>query len=238
MAFQSTQTDYFGITTADSNIVITSSDENKTTTLVQAHNSKGDFIAQDTCGDTEQPSCSYIIKGDVALGSLTLGKPATSGTKKYALTSFNIETSAGSPPSISASGEEIPNDSHDDCYYDIPASTLKVCHHAQLLWDCITQSEEALGAGVYLTQSSYSAQSNLTKATKDGTTLAYDVMEGQLTATLTFQQTGTTTPTVTASTASGWVVTSPLSKSCPDADYPTWTITLSKALTHHATSGQ
>lgn len=89
-----------------------------------------------------------------------------------------------------------------------------------------------------MTQSSYSAQSNLTKATKDGTTLAYDVIEGQITATLTFQQTGNTEPTVTPSTASGWVVTSPLTKSCPDADYPTWTITLSKALTHHTSAGQ
>lgn len=237
MAFKSTQTDYFGITGGvGSNFVITSSDENKTTTLVQARNSKGDYVAQDTCGDTEQPSCSYIIKGDASLGSLTIGKPTTVGTKKYTLTSLSIETSAGSPPSISASGEEVPDNSNSDCYYEIPSASLKVCHHAQILWGCITENEDSLGSGVYLTQSSYSAQATLTKATKDGTTLAYDVIEGQITATLTFQGTGTGTPTCTA--GNDWVITSPLTKSSPDADYPTWTITLSKALKHATVAGK
>lgn len=133
------------------------------------------------------------------------------------------------------SGEEVPKDStHNDCYYEVPTASLKVCHHAQILWGCITNTEDSVGQGVYLIQSSYTAQAQLTKATKDGTTLAYDVMEGQLTATLTFQQTGQAEPTYTK--GSDWIITSPLTKSCPDADYPTWTVTLSKPLTHATSS--
>ena len=234
MAFKSNQTDYYGL--GSTTLILTSSDENKSVTVVQARNEKGDFVAQETCGETSAPNCSFVLKGDTTLASVKLGSPNTSGDKKYAITSITIDTSAGSPPSVSVSGEEVPSNSTQDCYYDVPSATIKACHHAQILWGCITESGDTLGAGIYLTQSSYSAQASLTKATKDGDTLAYDVIEGQITATLTFQGTGAGTPSCTP--GSDWVITSPLTKSSPDADYPTWTITLSKALKHATGVGQ
>jgi len=44
MAFLS-KTDYFGLTTIDSNFVITSSDENKSASTAEAQNDKGDIVA-------------------------------------------------------------------------------------------------------------------------------------------------------------------------------------------------
>lgn len=230
MAFKSNQTDYYGL--GSTTLILTSSDENKSVTVVQAHNEKGDIVAQDTCGETSAPNCSFVLKGDTTISTVKLGNPNGTGGKKYAVTSFNIDTSAGSPPSVSVSGEEVPSASTQDCYYDVPSATIKVCHHAQILWSAFTLT----GAGCYLTNASYSAQCNLSKATKDGDTIAYDVTEGVITVNVTIQQTGTTSPSLGA--GSDWTITSPLTCSNPDADYPSWTATLTKTLTHHqGTSG-
>lgn len=59
-------------------------------------------------------------------------------------------------------------------------------------------------------------------------------MDGALTVNVTVVQTGNTKPTITA--GSDWVVSSPATCSNPDADYPSWTATLTKPLEHHATA--
>lgn len=129
MAFTSKQTDYFGLSAT--NMILTSSDESKSATVVQAHNEKGDIVATDICGEIMMPNCSFALKGDVSLAGMKLGYPNTAESKKFAVTSITIDTGAGSPPSFSASGEQVPDDStHQDCYYDIPSATVKVCHHA------------------------------------------------------------------------------------------------------------
>lgn len=43
MAFKSNQTDYYGL--GSTTLILTSSDENKSVTVVQAHNEKGDIVA-------------------------------------------------------------------------------------------------------------------------------------------------------------------------------------------------
>lgn len=58
--------------------------------------------------------------------------------------------------------------------------------------------------------------------------LAHDVSEGKIECAATITQTGSTTPTVTAGT--GWKITSPLACDNPDADYPSYSITLTKYL--------
>lgn len=58
------------------------------------------------------------------------------------------------------------------------------------------------------------------------------MVDGQLTVNLTILQTDSTAPTVTA--GQDWVITAPLTCSNPDADYPSWTCTLSRYLTHDA----
>ena len=178
MSFQS-KTDYFNI--AGNGLVITSSEENKSSQVAQAHDEKGDIVAEEVYGETSAPACTYVLSGDVAIGSINIGKATTGTGTKYVITSLQIDTTAGSPPSVQASGEEVPTTSHTDCYYEVPSAAVNVCHHAQILWGAFTLS----GQGCYLTQASYTASGSLTKATKDGETIAYDISDGQLQASIT-----------------------------------------------------
>lgn len=54
--------------------------------------------------------------------------------------------------------------------------------------------------------------------------------DGKLEVQVTIIQTGNTSPTVTAGT--NWTITAPLNCSNPDADYPSYSCTLSRYLEH------
>lgn len=233
MSFKS-KTDFFGLATGG--LVITESNENVAASTAEGHNEKGDIVAYEVFGETMSPECTYVLSADASLSSMKCGQPIA-GTgdysgKKFTLGNVTINTAAGSPPSIQASGEEIPASStHSDCTYTFPASTLKLCHHAQILWGAFTLG----GDGCYLQQANYTAGGTISRATKDGETVAYDVVDGQLTVNITVLQTGDTAPTVTPGT--DWVITSPMTCSNPDADYPSWSCTLSRYLVHDTVSG-
>ena len=124
----------------------------------------------------------------------------------------------------------MPTATTSDCTYTFPAATLKQNHHAQLLWGVATLG----GDGCYLQQAVYAAGGTISRATKNGETVAYVVVDGKLEASLTILQTGNTAPTVTA--GSDWTITAPLNCSNPDADYPSWSCTLSRYLTHDTQS--
>lgn len=232
MSFKA-KTDFFGI--AGGGLVITESNENKTASTVEGHNEKGDVVAYEVFGETMSPECTYVLSANASLSSMKCGEPI-SGTgdyngKKFTLGSLTINTSAGSPPSVQASGNEIPaNTTQSDCTYTLPAATLKMCHHAQILWDAFTLS----GSGCYLQQANYTAGGTISRATKNGDTIAFDVVDGQLQVNITILQTGNTQPSVTPGT--DWTITAPMTCSNPDADYPTWTCTLSRYLVHDTTS--
>lgn len=230
MSFRVKQ-DYFGLSTGqNSHFVITSSDENKSASTAQAQDDKGDVVAIMTYGETSAPSCSYVLSGDASTGDVKLGDDISSGNKKYVITDLSISTGAGTPPSITVSGEEVPDGSHCSlyCYYNVPSETIDCCHHAQALFGL---SWTGIGTGFYVTQANYSASCELTKATKDGETVSYDITNGTITAQITIQGTGTDSrPSFNAPT--GWVITSPLSLSNPDSGYDTWSISLQKTLSH------
>lgn len=129
------------------------------------------------------------------------------------------------------SGEEVPANSHcsSDCYYDAPTASIECCHHAQILFSAFTLS----GQGAYLTGANYSIECELTKATKDGDTVCYDITGGKVTVSLTIQGTGgSTAPTVTPGT--NWKITSPVTQSNPDSGYETYTCTLTMNMSHHS----
>lgn len=231
MSFKA-KTDFFGL--AGSGLVITESNENKTASTAEGHNEKGDVVAFEVFGETMSPQCTYVLSADTSLASMKCGTPINGtgdySSKKFSLGGITINTSAGSPPSIQATGEQIPNNSHTDCSYTFPAATLKMCHHAQILWGAFTLT----GDGCYLQQANYTAGGTISRATKDGETVSYDVVDGKLEVQITIQQTGNTAPTVTAGT--DWIITAPLNCSNPDADYPSWSCTLSRYLTHDTVS--
>lgn len=223
MAFQE-KTDYFGLATESGGIVLTSSTENKSATVIQAHDEKGDVVAQEIVGETSAPSCTYVVKSDATITGQKLGF-ASGG---YVVSSISITTGAGTPPSITVTGEAVPSSSHTDCYYDTPACTVEVCHHAQTLFSAFTLS----GDGCYLTSANYTISGSLTKATKDGETVAYDIADGKIEAQVEIVQTGAASPSFAA--GNDFAITSPLTKTDGDAAYPTWTATVTKNLTHHA----
>lgn len=134
------------------------------------------------------------------------------------------------------SGEEVPANSHcsNDCYYDIPSVSIEPCHHAQGLFGFDFSS---IGSGFYVTQANYTVEGQITKATKDGDTVAYDITAGKITAQFTIQGTGGSgTPTLDAPDSTTWFVTSPLTLTNPDASYETYSVTFTKNLSHHVSS--
>lgn len=146
------KTDFFGLATAANGLEVTESNENKTASTAEGHNEKGDVVAFEVFGETMSPSNSYVLGKDLTLSTLPkCGAPITGPTgytgKKFTLGSITISTSAGAPPTIQATGEEIPSGTtHSDCTYTFPSTTLKLCHHAQILWDAFTLG----GTGCYL----------------------------------------------------------------------------------------
>ena len=108
---------------------------------------------------------------------------------------------------------------------------LEACHHAQVLFNAFTSN---YGTGNYLTAANYTVAGDLTTATKDGDIVSFDIANGRIEANVTIVQTGSTTPTCSA--VSGWYETAPLTKTEPDAAYPTWTATFTKYLTHDTAS--
>ena len=126
MSFKA-KTDFFGL--AGNGLVITESNENKSASTAEGHNEKGDIVAFEVFGETMSPQCTYVLSANSQLSSMQCGT-VINGTGdyssyKFTLGSLTINTSAGSPPSIQASGEQVPNDSHTDCTYTFPSATLK-----------------------------------------------------------------------------------------------------------------
>lgn len=230
MAFEN-KTDYYGFATS-SGLVLQSSDENKSKQIAEARNEKGDVVKREEYGEIISPSCSYILKSDWSLGTgVKFGEAKTWNTKKLAITNITISTGAGTPPSVQVSGEEVSKDSaQHDCTATLPDTSVKVCHHAQKLFNVPWISTD----GCYVTQANYTASVNLTKATQNGDTVAFDISDGKIEATLSIVQSGATDPSITPTT--GWTITSPLTKSEPDADFPSWSVTLTKDLPHDSSS--
>lgn len=151
MSFQA-KTDFFGLVTQSNGLEVTESNENKTASTAEGHNEKGDVVAFAVFGETMSPECTYVLGKDLTLSDLPKCGGIIAGTgdystKKFTMGSITINTSAGTPPSIQASGEEIPaSTTHSDCTYTFPSTTLKLCHHAQTLWNAFTLG----GTGCYL----------------------------------------------------------------------------------------
>ena len=230
MSFLS-KTDYYGLSGSGSNFEIISSDENASAQTAEAQDEKGDIVATLMYGELKSPTCNYVLKGDATLSGKQLGTPSATN---YVMTSIQVDTGAGTPPAITVSGEEVPEDSHcsTDCYYAAPSTTIECCHHAQWLFGL----SGTLTQGYYLTQASYTIECDLTKATKDGETVCYDITNGRVTATLTIQGTGSTTALEITNVPNTWIETSPLSQSNPDAGFDTYTVTYSYNLSHPATT--
>ena len=230
MAFN-TVLDYFAL--ADGvKLACKGSTENAAATVVEAPlNDKGEVPASEVLETVRSPSCEYEMLAAWARGAETtpdpvqLGGVSTADSKTFILTGLNINTQAGSPPAISASGTQVKTGAAEGDVFNIPAFSVLFKHAAQILWSAFTLS----GSGCHLTTANYAASVTLSRGTVNGGTVSHDVVSGRIVANLTITQTGDTEPTVTPGT--GWIVTAPLTKTKGDAQYPSWTCALTKFLT-------
>ena len=228
--------DYFGLSTADDtkdSLSLKSSSLNKSASVAEATDEKGDVVAEEVFGEQSAPSVTYELKDDLDLSDILLGAVKTVDGKPYALSSVSFNTAPAGVPEVQCSGEQVETDAttENSTTIELPELSLKKWHDAQILGSAFTLG----GTGCYLNGCNYTARCDVTKATVDGTIVAHDVQNGRIEVQATIVQTGSTAPTVTA--GQGWVITSPLTTDNPDEDYPTWTVTLTKYLTSEHPSG-
>ncbi len=216
--------DYFGLEGAA--LDCSASNDGKSASVAEAKGNDGSIVAHEVYGETIAPSCDYQMLGawTSADDALALGTVKVTDGASVCLGEISINTAAGSPPTISASGEQVEQGATADCTYKLPGFTLAKTHHAQILFKCATLG----GDGCHLSAANYTMSCSISKATVEGDCVTHDVVEGKIEAALTIVQTGTAIPTITA--GEGWSVTAPLAGSNPDADYPTYSVTLTKYL--------
>jgi len=220
MAFK-IKTEPYGI--ADGNIlVVLDVNGGEQATNVEAVGEDGSIVANTVTGELMNPSATLALKAALtkALGDWKLGAVTTSNTKKFALESIDISTSAGGAPSISISGKQVQGDATTGCTYSVPAFTLLTKHHAQILFSAF----ELAGTGCHLIAANYHITGTINLVTKDNEPIAFDIVQGKIEVSVTIKQCGSTAPTLTAGT--DFQITSPLAETNPDADYPTFTATL------------
>jgi len=229
MAFL-TKVDPFGI--SSSTLAVKSTSDGNSGSVAEATDENGTIVAQEAYGQRMAPSAEYALKAETTFDEIVLGGVSTYKTKRVVLTNFTVNTSAGGEPTISASGEEVEASSDGTCpaTYTVPEFTLGVCHHAKILFSAFSIS----GTGCYLNSANYTAACENGTATVEGVVVAHGVYGAYLEVTAEIVATSGTTPTVTP--GQGWVVSSPLAETNPDAEYPTYSITLRKPIAKDSAS--
>lgn len=225
MAFK-TKTDYYNLAITNK-LILTDTAEGKTSQTATAQGEDGFIVAEEVFGTYEAPSENLTIVADLAAGDLSpvLGKVNTVGTKKYVLSGFSITTGAGQQPTVSASGREVNAAATDGCKCTVAVPAVTRLHHAQT-FGAFTLS----GTGAHLTQCTFQAQGQINVATKDGEVINFDFTGANITVTGTVQVSDSGYGEPTISPATGYKLTSPLSCTNPDADFPSYTFTLTKNL--------
>ena len=223
------KTDYFGL--ADGTMLVcSSSQDGRSNEVAVATGQDGAIVAHNVYGEKIAPSNEYVMKavtfskneGELAIGQI---HKLDDNQTCICLGSLSIGTSAGSAPTISASGEQVEDNSTGNCLFKIPAISLTKKHHAQILFNAFSFT----GTGIHLKSASYDITASITKGEKEGKCLTHDVVEGKIECSVEFLSVSGDKPTLTP--GDGWEVTSVPSSSNPDADWPTWSATLTKYLT-------
>ena len=230
MSFK-TKTEPYGIADG-TNIVVLDTQGGETAQNVEAVGEDGSVVA-----NTEtlvNPSATLALKAAISktLGQWKLGNVSTDGTKKFALEKIEITTTAGAAVSISIAGKQVQSDATTGCTYSVPAFTLTTKHHAQILFSAFSLS----GTGCHLTSATYTIEGTINLVTKDGSVIGFDIVQGKIEVSVSIKQCGSAAPELTA--GDGFQVTSPLAETNPDADYPTFTATLTKYLAKDAPAAQ
>ena len=221
-----TRIDYYGQSASTVLELIGSSENASFPVNATANNERGDVIARDTSAvNREAATCDFKVKaaGDL---TLSLGAVTTVSSIVHCLTGLSINTKAGTPPTVSLNGESLQAAATVSSTIAVGTIALKALHKAQILMGAFTLT----GTGCYLDECSLECKAMLTRATKDGATLAHDVHGASIVVTGKVIQSGATAPTIAAE--SGWKITAPATHGEPDEqNFVEWSFAVTKDLT-------
>ena len=230
MSFKA-KSDYYGLSAQAENLVLTSTTENRSASVAEAKGEDGFVVATEMYGNVSAPACEYVAKGDVSLDAIKIGTVTVIDEHSFCLSSLSFSTSAGAAPTASASGQQVEDGAKVACTCTLPSISVDGLHHAQT-FGAFTVS----GKGAHLTQSSLNVNGTVSTATKDGEVIAHDITDVRLEVSGTIQVSDSTYAAPTVALSADWVMTSPLSETNPDGDFPTYAFTATKFLTADGTA--
>ena len=228
------KTDYCGVAVSGK-LAIKASTMNRSGQYLEQAGKSGAICATKAFGVVDAPNCEYVIEkphsfesGDIKLGSVT-----TIGGKRYSLASIHYENGADQESVFTAASQEIEATSDTtQRTFDVPAFDISPDEAAEMIMSAGTVG----GTGCELTKCTLDASASVKTHTVNALPVASDVTMGRATVQIEVLQTGDTVPTLQA--GDGWDVAAPLTCTDPDADFPTWTATLSKPLAYTVVSAQ
>ena len=201
----------------------TSSDGN-TNSVAEALDEYGDPQARDVYGEVFAPSVEYAVTESVSLSSLALGSVVTYGSgeaqKKFMMTQVVVNTSAGSPPTVTISGVQVESDATSLRTYAL-SGTVTPRARAQDVVGAFTSSDS-------FSQITTTFSVDPHVQTVAGTPVKSDASHVivEVAATMTDP-----TGSATIEAATGFTLTAVQAQNDPDADYQTKTATATKSLT-------
>ncbi len=218
-----TKSDYCGFS-SQSMLSLKSVTSNVSGQYLEKAGHNGDIAATKAFGETSAPSCEYAIVSAGTLSNVKLGAVTTVSDKAYALESIHYENGADSEPVFTATARQIEDGAATQNYFTVPDLAVDTDEIAAPILSAFTLS----GTGCELVKCSADISCSVKVHTVAGDAVASDVTMGHIQVQATIGQYGTDAPSITPGT--GWDVSSPLSCTDPDADMPSWTVTLSKPL--------
>lgn len=220
-----TKVDYYGLSSSGWEVSDTS--ENREVGYVaEAQGPDGFLVAVDAAGEVVAPEVNYIATSDATLASVVLGSVKTILGKKVALGGITINTSAGSAPTMTATGSQIEDNGTAHCTCTLGGVSVSALYHAQD-FGLFTVS------GGQLTQSTLTITGDVATTRVDGVIKSSDLVGGSIEVTGTIvgvtNAGAISTPTVTLDEPSGnvltGVLTQPVSETNPNGEFPTYTFT-------------
>ena len=219
--------DFIGLE-EEGNLLLTTHSLGKSSNLVEKTGANGAYVANKLFGTSCAPSCSYEIVAAIEQFKKQLGKVYQStralATGPVALRSFTISTSAGGKPTFSAEGVEIEAGATAAAHvFETSPIAISPDYHAILFG-----AAEFTGSDTCdLSESTYTAECSLDPTKVDGVPVASDATAGKETVNLRFWSSNGA-PSITAAT--GWTITSPLTRTRDDSDFEVWECTLTHYL--------
>lgn len=200
------------------------SSDGKTGSVAEAPNAFGDTIAHDEYAQLAAPSTTYAVTADVSLSSLPALGSIVGSTTKYMVTQVVVNTSAGQPPTVTISGQQVHSGATAKRTYALEGSVVARCKAQDV---CGAFTAPGQSATWDFTSSTTTFSVDFVKQSVGGDIVAACATHGRIEDNVTVTDAG---GAATLTAATGWTITAPAAESAPDEGYVTLTATASKFL--------